>query len=147
MAPGSHPRRSPRHAQDDSRVDSSTPQRGTPASTRLANIPKQAIEEASDSLRRNILPNDSDEKILKALKHVQLIVEEALEHDPELKKLLASKEEFRQNVTRKGEKLFIDSLRAMAGNSDAQGSKAWEDLFQDGTFFSFGPSILIVFSP
>ncbi len=33
----------------------------------------------------------------------------------------------------KGEKKFIDSLRAMAANNDTQGSKAWGDLFEDGT--------------
>jgi hypothetical protein len=140
------PQRKQQRVRYNDRVDPSTSQRGTPSSTRLANIPKQAVEEVFKSLRRNIFPNDNSEKILKALKVVQRIVEEALEHDPKLKKHLASKEEFHENVTRKGEIKFVDSLRAMAENSDAQGSKAWEDLFQDGTLFSLRSIILILFS-
>jgi hypothetical protein len=73
-------------------------------------------------------------------------VHDALEQDPELKQQLASRDEFRANVTKKGEKNFIDSLRAMAANSETQESKAWEGLFTDGTLFYFGPSILIVYS-
>ena len=55
-----------------------------------------------------------------------------------MKEHLASMEEFHNNVTRRGEKKFINSLRAMAANSDTQGSKAWDDLFEDGcTSFGF----------
>jgi hypothetical protein len=148
MAPGSNPRRTRQHdrVQGDDRVEPSTPMTDTPSSTRLANIPKQAVEEATDSLRRNIFPKDDDKRILSALNHVWIGVKGALEQDPKLKKIMASEKEFRDNVTRKGEKNFIDSLRAMATNSDTQGSKAWADLFEDGTSFSFGRSILIEFS-
>jgi hypothetical protein len=135
---------------DDS-VDPSTSQRGTLSSTRLANVPKQAIEEASKSLRRNIFPkDDDDDEILNSLSLyvIWTIVKHTLEQDPKLKEHLASEEEFRKNVTRKGVKRFIDSLRAMTANSnsDAQGSKAWEDLFQDGTSFSLRSIILILLS-
>jgi hypothetical protein len=134
MASGSNPQRARQRVQDDDRVDPSTPQRGTPSSTRLANVPKQAVEKASKSLRKNISPEDDDDEILNDLIVVWTRVQEALEQDPNLKKYLASKEKFRDNVTRKGEKKFIDSLRAMAANSDTQGSKAWEDLFEDGRY-------------
>ena len=147
MASGSNPLRTRQRAQDDNdRVDPSTSQTGTPSKTRLANIPTQAIEEATDSLRRIIHPKDDDERIRNSLKHVWTNVHDALEQDPELGMHLASRDVFRTNVTRKGEKNFIDSLRVMATNSDSQGSKAWESLFSDGTSFSLGPSILIVFS-
>jgi len=73
-------------------------------------------------------------------------VKGALAQDPKLKGRLASEEEFRDNVARKGEKTFIGSLRAMAADSDTQGSKAWKDLFEDGTSFSLASSILIEFS-
>ena len=115
------------------------------SSTRLANIPKRAVEKVAKSLRKNILPTDDDDEIRDSLKYVWVNVQDALENDPELKKCLAGKEEFYANVTKKGEKKFIDSLRTMAANSDTQGSKAWEDLFEDGTSFALGPSILILF--
>ncbi|KAF8492177.1 hypothetical protein F5888DRAFT_1806903 [Russula emetica] len=143
MASGSNPRRSRQRVQDDDRVDPSTPQRGTPSSTRLVNIPKQAVEEASKSLRKIISPKGDDNEILNALKHVWIDVQEALEQDPKLKIHLATKDEFRKNVTRKGEKIFIDSLRAMAAKSDTQGSKAWEDLFEDKVFLKEPPAPFI----
>ena len=133
-------------APGDDRVDPPTPQRGTPSQKRLANIPKQAVEKASKSLRKNISPKDDDDEILDALNHVWIGVKGALAQDPKLKGRLASEEEFRDNVARKGEKTFIGSLRAMAADSDTQGSKAWEVLFEDGTSFSLAPSILIEFS-
>ena len=133
MASGSNSRKG---VQDDDRVDPPTSQSSTPSSTRLANIPKEAVEEAADFLRRNVLFKDDDDKILKSLKYVWFNVQGALENDPELKKRLASKEEFHANVTKKGEKTFIDTLRTMAANSDTQGSKAWEYLFEDGTSFA-----------
>jgi hypothetical protein len=145
MAPGSNPRRTRQHdrVQGDDRVEPSTPRTDTPSSTRLANIPKQAVEKAFKFLKRNISPEDDDDDILD---YVWTGVKGALKQDPKLKEYLASEKEFRDNVTRKGEKNFIDSLRAMATNSDTQGSKAWADLFEDGTSFSFGRSILIEFS-
>jgi len=112
----------------------STSQKGTPSSTRLANIPEGVVGEAIDSLTRNISPKDDDNRIKKTLNHVWLSVQDALEHDPKLKKLLASKEEFNDNVSMKGEKIFIDLLRAMATESEKQGSKAWEHLFEDGRY-------------
>ena len=125
------------------RANPSTPQRGSPSQTRLANIPKQAVEKASKSLRKNISPKDNDDDILDNLTVVWWLVKGALEQDPKLKECLASEEEFCDNVTRKGEKTFINSLKAMAANSDTQGSKAWDNLFEDGTSFSCGPNILI----
>jgi hypothetical protein len=127
-------------------VDPSTPQTDSPSKIRVANIPEKAVEKASKSLRKNVSPDDDDSEILDNLNVVWLKVHEALELDPGLKEDLASEEEYRANVTREGEKNFIDSLRAMAANSDTQGNKAWKELFQNGTLFSLGPSILILFS-
>jgi hypothetical protein len=76
-------------------------------------------------------------------KMVWQLVNGTLEKDPKMKECLASREEFCNNVARKGEKNFIDSLRAMAANNDTQGSKAWDGLYDDGTSFPLGPSILI----
>jgi hypothetical protein len=127
-------------------VNPSTPQTDTSSKLRVANIPKQAVENESKSLRKIISPNDDDNEILQTLNAVWFLVQSALKQDPELKGHLASEEEYRANVTREGEKMFIDSLRAMAANSDTQGNKAWKELFQNGTLFSLGPSILILFS-
>jgi hypothetical protein len=128
-------------------VDPSTPQGGSPSKKRLANIPKQVVEKASKSLRKHISPNDDDDEIKNELTYVWLKVKGALEQDPKLKENLASEEDFGDNVARKGEKTFIDSLRAMAANSDilVQGSRAWDNLFEDGTSFSLVPNILIEF--
>jgi hypothetical protein len=148
MSSGSNTRRTRQRdqVQGGDRVDPSTLQRGTPSKTRLADIPKQAVEKACKFLRKHISKDDDDDEILDALEHVWFCVQDVLEKDPKLKKHLASKEEFRDDVTMKGEKSFIDSLRAMAANSDTQGSKAWHKLFEDGTSFSLDPSILIEFS-
>jgi hypothetical protein len=139
MTSGAISQRTQQRLPGDDRVNSSTPQTGTPSKILLANIPKQAIDEAIDSIKKHISRNEEDERILK---HVWFNVQDALEQVPGLKEPLASKDEFRANVTRKGEKNFIDSLRIMAANSDKQGSEAWEDLFQDGTLFCLCPSIL-----
>ena len=140
MATRSNPRRTRQRdrlgVEGDDRVDPSTSQRGTPSKTRLANIPKQALEKASKSLRRIVCKDDDDDEIMNSLDIVQTIVQGALKGNPKQIEHLASNEEFRDNVTKKGEKYFIDSLRAMATNSETQGSKAWEDLFEDGTSFS-----------
>ena len=147
MASGSNPQPTQQQVHDDDRVDQSAPRIGTPARIRLANIPEQAIVRASKYLRRNILPDDDDDEILQNLYQIRAIVKQALEEDPELKDHLASEEEYRGNVTKKGEKMFIDSLRTMAANSVTQGIKAWKGLLTDGTSSSLlGPSILIVFS-
>ena len=141
MASGSNPRRTQQRIQHD---DSSTLQSYTPSSsTRLANIPKQAVEEVTDSLSGRIFPEDDDKRILKRLRHVWKDVQKVLEQDPKLKQYLASMEEFRDNVTKKGEKSFIGSLRAMATNSDTQGSNAWKDLLEDGTSFAFFALIVL----
>src|SRR5882762_10019660 len=108
MTPRSNPPRQARqHAQDD---DSSTFQRGTPSNTRLANIPMQAVDKAFKSLRKNISPEDDDGEIQDSLDMVWVAVHRALEQDPKMKKLLASNDEFRDNLRRKGEKPFFDSL-------------------------------------
>jgi hypothetical protein len=146
MASGSNPRQTRQSVKYHKRVDQSTPQTGTPSSPRLANIPRQAVEKAHKSLRKIISPKDDDDEIRDSLGHVYISVKTALQQDPKLKELVASEEKYYDNVTRRGEKNFIDSLRAMAANSETQGSKAWEGLFTDGTLFYFGPSILIVYS-
>ena len=52
------------------------------------------------------------------------------EENPELEGHLADKSESFDNVTRKGEQKFIDSLNAMAISGD------WAGSFEDGTFIS-----------
>ena len=132
--------------QSNNRVDPSAPLGGSPSKKRLTNIPKQVVDSVCRTFRKLISPKDDDDEIRDVLHYVWTGVRDALEQDPNLKRHLASKKEFYDNVTRKGEKTFIESLRTMAANSDTQGNKAWEDLFEDGTSFSLGPSILIEFS-
>ena len=142
-----NPQPTRQHVHDDDRVDQSTPQTGSSSRIRLENIPEKAVKMAADELSYFIRPGHDDNKMKRKLKIVWAIVNGALEEDPELKDHLASAEEYRGNVTKKGEKMFTDSLRTMAANSDTQGSKAWEGLLTDGTLSSLlGPSILIVFS-
>ena len=143
MASGSNPRLKRKRVEDGDRVVPST--LGTPSSTRLANIPEQAVKDAVKSLRKLISPEDSDDTVLQTLKHVWLAVHDTLEHDLHLKGHLASKEKFRENVTKKGEKKFADTLRTMAKNSDMQGSDAWKDLFEDGQSFVFFALIVLIF--
>ena len=142
-----NPQPTQQHVHDDDRVDQSTPQTGSSPRIRLENIPEEAVEGAVDDLILTIHPSHNDKTIKRKLKTVWAIVNGALEEDPELKDHLASEEEYRGNVTKKGEKMFIDSLRTMATNSVTQGIKAWKGLLTDGTSSSLlGPSILIVFS-
>jgi len=142
MASGSNPRLKRKRVEDGDRVVPST--LGTPSSTRLANIPEQAVKEAAESLRKLISPKDSDDTVLKTLKHVWLAVHDVLEQDPNLKGQLASKEEFRENVTKKGTKKFANTLRTMAANSDTQGSDAWKKLFDNGQSFVFFTLIVLL---
>ena len=124
------------HDLGDDDISTGMPKRSSSSNT---NIQKQVVhEEACSRLKRNLPPQDnSDEWILASLDYVWIAVKRALEQDPKMKEHLASMKEFRDNVMRRGEKKFINSLRAMAANSDTQGSKAWDDLFEDGCT-SFG---------
>ncbi len=63
-----------------------------------------------------------------------MAIKEAQEHDPKRKDHLADMDEFLDNVKKKGEQNFIESLRAMASSKKKD---AWEDLFDDGTSLSF----------
>jgi hypothetical protein len=109
--------------QIDDRPDSSTSQRGSPMQMRQAN----AREEASKFLHRVVHPMDDDDEIRSFLIFVWTLVEDALEQDPKLKRKLADKDEFRDNVKRKGEQDFIkdSKLRDMAEHD------SWESLFDD----------------
>ena len=143
MASGSNPQLKRKCVEDDDHVVPSMPQKGTPSSTQLANIPEQAFKEASKYLRKTISPEDSDESDI-MLRIVWLFVHDALENDPNLKGQLASKEEFLENVIKKGERKFANTLRTMAANSDTQGSDAWKDLFDDGQSFVFFSLIVLI---
>ena len=137
MSTASNTQKMLQHALGDDDPSTGMPERNSPSNM---NIQKQVVyEEACSHLKRNLSPQDnSDEWILEGLVYVWIAVKRALEQDPKMKEHLASMEEFRDNVTRRGEKKFINSLRAMAANSDTQGSKAWDDLFEDGcTSFGF----------
>ena len=118
-----------------SNIDPSTSQRDTLSITRLANIPKQAVNKASRSLRKQILPNEDDEEIWDSIGLIRTAIHEALEQDAGLKERLADKDEFLNNVKSKGKKKFIDSLRAMAKKETQD--DAWYELFEDGTLFAF----------
>ena len=83
---------------------------------------------------------DDDNEIQGILDIVWVIVRDALKDDARLKAQL----ENRNGGMPRGR--TIDSLRAMSTNSDTQGSKAWKDLFEDGTSYSLGTIILILFS-
>ncbi len=136
MASGSNPRRTRQRdrVQDDYRVDPSTRQGGTLSKTRLADIPQRAIDKAVKFFKKNIPSDEDDDEIQGNLGHVWIATIEALEHDPKLKGHLANMDEFLDNVKKKGEQKFIESLRAMASSKTKD---AWEDLFEDGTSLSF----------
>ncbi len=109
-------------------------QGGVPSRTRLANIPQRAIDKAAKFLKKMILFDEDEDEIRGNLRHVRTAVQEALEHNPKLKDHLANKDEFLDNVEKKGEQKFVESLRAMASSKNKD---AWEDLFEDGTSLSF----------
>ena len=113
----------------EDRVDPSTTP-NSPSQTQPPNIPAQVLQEAYETLERNILPHYDDSRIRRNLVYVWTAVNCALEHDQKLKECLADKNQFFANVTRKGEQ-FIDSLRSMAT------SGTWAALFADGTLLSF----------
>ena len=133
-----------KRVEDNDSVVPSTPKKFTPSSTRLANIPKRVVKQATISLRYYISPGDSDDMVLYALKHVWVDVHDTLERDPSLKGHLASMEEFHENVMKKGEIFFANTLRTMAANSDMQGSDAWKDLFEDGQSFVFFTLVVLL---
>ena len=135
MTPASNTQRMWQHTLDDDHYAeplTEMPGRSSPSNM---NISKQVVKDMTcHRLRRNLSPQrDSDEYILEILDCIWAIVKGLLKQDPKMEERLASEEEFRENVTRRGEKKFIDLLRAMAANSDTQGNKALDDLFEDGS--------------
>ena len=108
-------------------VDLSTSQ-STLSQTLPANIPAQAFHDACDILMANVRPEHDDNRIRR---FVWIAVHTALEDHPDLKGRLADKARFHDNVKRKGEQEFFDSVRAMAK------SGTWTALFEDSTLFSF----------
>ena len=147
MATGSSSQRIQRKRKQIQDDDPTLPERGTTSHT---NIPKRRAIDGETYRRLKINLNaetDSDETIKKeGLTYVWTAVKRALEQDLNFREHLTSEEQFRDNVMRKGEKQFIDSLRSMSLNSKTQGVEAWDALFEDGTSFqvSFGPRNLIV---
>ena len=118
-----------------SNIDPSTSQRGTLSKTRPANIPKGAVDKASSLLRKIMLPKDDDKQIWNFIVHVWMAIHEAFKQDAGLKGCLAGRDEFLNNVEKKGKKKFIDSLRAMAKKETQD--NAWYELFEDDTLFAF----------
>jgi hypothetical protein len=99
---------------------------------RLANIQEQdMIERAFKHISRIISPEDDDEKMWYNLRSVWIIVDHVLQEDPNLEEHLAERDEFFDNVKRKGEQDFFKSLR------DMKKDNSWERLFDDGTIHFF----------
>jgi hypothetical protein len=114
----------------EDRVDPSTTP-NSPSQTQPPNIPVQILQEACESLKRDILPHYDDNRIRRNLKYVWITVILALEHDYKREEFLADRHQFLANVSRKGEQQFIHSLRSMAI------SGSWAALFDDGKLLSF----------
>ena len=114
----------------DDRFDSSPFQTlgGTPQESR-PNIPEWVIDDSFGDW--NFPKDDSNESktIQKFLGHVWLDVNVAFENCPKPKGNLADRKEFLENVKLKGERDFIDSLKAMKESGD------WASLFENGTLF------------
>jgi hypothetical protein len=133
MSSSAEPRQTPQAPQRGDlqvHVDLSTSQ-STPPQTLPANIPAQAFQDACELLMMIIRPENDDSRIRRFLDIVRIAVHTALKQHPELKERLADEAGFLDNVKRKGEQEFFDSLRAMAK------SGTWTALFEDGTLFSF----------
>jgi hypothetical protein len=78
-----------------------------------------------------VSPEDDDEKIRENLIDVWFSVRRTLvKGDQELEGHLAYEKEFLNNVRRRGEQAFFDSLRAIAKGGN------WASLFEDGALFS-----------
>jgi hypothetical protein len=109
------------------RLDPSTSQGGTPSQP-LANTPEPVID---DDFGDWTFPKvgSSDAKIQKFLFLVFVDVKLALKKDKDLKSQLAGDVEFFDNVNRRGEWNFINSLKSMTE------SRAWTSLLKDGTLF------------
>ena len=147
MASGSNPRLKRKRVEDDDHhgVVPSMPQKGTCSGTQLAKIPELVFKKAIKYLRKTISPEDSDDSDNTMLICIWAVVHDALESDPNFKGRLASKEEFLENVTKKGARKFANTLRTMAANNDTQGSDAWKNLFDDGqSFISFALIVLLI---
>jgi hypothetical protein len=86
---------------------------------------EQAFKKECNRLQRSVFPEDDDDEIKGALKLVWAIVSTALEDKNDLEGHLATFEQFLDNVERKGEREFIDSLRDMARR------RALHELFQN----------------
>jgi hypothetical protein len=113
-------------ADDDTK--SSTHTRTTLLSTQPnVSIPDGAFRLLCKNLERNIQPGDIDDSIQDSLDNVWFFVNKALKEDPILKTRLADKDKFQENVKRKGEERFIESLKDMAKK------KNWQDLLENGT--------------
>jgi hypothetical protein len=86
------------------------------------------IERAFKHISRIISPEDDDEKMWYNLRSVWIIVDHVLQEDPNLEEHLAERDEFFDNVKRKGEQDFFKSLR------DMKKDNSWERLFDDDVF-------------
>jgi hypothetical protein len=111
------------------RLDPSTSHRGTSSQSRLANIPELDIDDDFGDDWTFPEVGSSDKKIRKFLYRVFGDVLLVLEKDKDLRPQLADHVEFFGNVKRRGEWVFINSLKSMAE------SRAWTSLLKDGTLF------------
>ena len=111
------------------RLDPSTSHRGTSSQSRLANISELVIDDDFGDDWTFPEVGSSDKKKRKFLYRVFGDVLLVLEKDKDLRPQLADHVEFFGNVKRRGEWVFINSLKSMAE------SRAWMSLLKDGTLF------------
>jgi len=119
----------------------STPMPHTlPSSQSTVSIPDDALKPVYPLLELLINPSHSDEDIGKSMPFIHCNVYSVLGEDPALSTRRATKEQFLQNVEKKGKKKVIDDFR------DAAEKKTWRELISNGTFsFPLTSIILIMF--
>ncbi len=93
-------------------------------------VPDDVIQGMGDSLECLKLPEDMDARLKLQIPYVWYVVRMALRH-PEQKGLVATNEEFEENVQLQGEGSFYDQLRDVARRKD------WRSLLRNGTVYSF----------
>ena len=102
-------------------------------------ISDDAFKDVCFNLARNIHASDSDEDIQRSMTNVWNTVHDAFREDPHMKPHCATKEEFLQNVARKGEAQVINNFR------DAAEKQSWRDLIEDGTSSFLLTFVVIMF--
>jgi hypothetical protein len=109
--------------------DPFTPPRRTSSHTFSTSLSEEEIARTSRLLTHIVPQGDKSIADADILDLVWTSVSKTLKKDPERGKYLASEDQFKENIKRKGEGAFVSSLKDMAT------SGSWRDLPHDGVYF------------